>query len=74
MEFFETKNNELKLSIIGDDEPNYGRMLKIVKVEKNNIDTRLAIEKSLEMHSKFLIQIYHEHYLLRKSINKNAKV
>jgi len=44
----------------------------LLVVEKNNIDTRLAIEKSLEMHSKFLIQIYHEHYLLRKSINKNA--
>ena len=45
----------------------------LLVVEKNNVDTRLAIEKSLEMHSKFLIQIYHEHYLLRKSINKNAK-
>ena len=44
MEFFETKNNELKLSIIGDDEPNYGRMLKIVKVEKNNIDITKQLE------------------------------
>ena len=45
----------------------------LLKKEKDKIDLDLAYKKSLKMHSKFLIQIYHEHYLLRKSINKNAK-
>ena len=46
--------------------------IDLLKKEKDKIDLDLARKKSLKMHSKFIIQIYHEHYLLRKSINKSA--
>ena len=44
MKTFSTKNEKVKLIIVGYDEPNYGRELNIVRVEQEGIDITKKLE------------------------------
>ena len=45
----------------------------LLKNEKAEFDKNQANKRSIELHTKFLLQLSKEHYLIRKSINSTAK-
>ena len=45
----------------------------LLKNEKAEFDKNQANKRSIELHTKFLLQLSEEHYLIRKSINSTAK-
>ena len=45
----------------------------LLKNEKAEFDKNQANKRSIELHTKFLLQLSKEHYLIRKSINSTTK-
>ena len=45
----------------------------LLKTEKAEFDKNQANKRSIELHTKFILQLSKEHYLIRKSINSTTK-